>query len=145
MACLDGSLHNKNGIVPRRMKKENTSGAPWFFAAIAIATCAAVLVYASTGLDRCYWSNIDSDFCYSVAGLRFVDGLPSGFVEHSSSGEGLPIVQLLGWTYTLASKTGLLSIASFQSLASHPDPLLQLKQFVKERYLCNRFYQAQKE
>lgn len=112
------------------MKKENTSGAPWFFAAIAIATCAAVLVYASTGLDRCYWSNIDSDFCYSVAGLRFIDGLPSGFVEHSSSGVGLPLVQFLGWSYLVAFKADVLSAASFQGLASHPDPLLHLRQFV---------------
>lgn len=117
------------------MKKGNASGAPWFFAAIAVATCAAVLVYASTGLDRCYLSNTDSDLCYSVAGLRFIDGLPSGFVEHSSSGVGLPLVQFMGWSYMLASKTDVLSAASYQGLASHPDPLLHLRQFVVAGWL----------
>ena len=112
------------------MKQEKTHSTLWFLAAITVAIGVATFVYVGTGLDRCYWNNIDSDFCYSVAGLRFLDGIPSGFVEHTSSGVGLPLVQLLGWTYTLASKTGVLNAASFQSLASHPDPLLYLRQFV---------------
>jgi hypothetical protein len=112
------------------MNKKNTLSTLWFLVTIAVAVAVAAFVYGSTGLDRCYWSNIDSDFCYSVAALRSLDGLPSGFVEHSSAGVGLPLVQFLGWSYTLASKVGLLSEASFRGLVSHPDPLLHLRQFV---------------
>ena len=112
------------------MNKEKTLRYSWLFTALVIAIGIAAFVYASTDLNRCFWSNIDSDFCYSVAGLRYMEGLRSGFIEHSSSGVGMPIVQLLTWTYTLASKTGMLSTGSFQGLAVHSDPLLYLRQFV---------------
>ena len=112
------------------MSKEKTLRYSWLFTALVIAIGIAAFVYASTDLNRCFWSNIDSDFCYSVAGLRYMEGLRSGFIEHSSSGVGMPIVQLLTWTYTLASKTGMLSTGSFQGLAVHSDPLLYLRQFV---------------
>ena len=79
----------------------------------SLASLFVLYFFSSTGLDRCYWNNIDSDFCYSVAALRFLDNYPTGFVEHTAAGEGLPVVQLLGWFYMIMSKIGLLSESTF--------------------------------
>ena len=117
------------------MKKIYIINAVWFLAAFTLAAVFALYFYSSTGLDRCYWNNIDSDFCYSVAALRFLDNYPTGFVEHTAAGEGLPVVQLLGWFYMIMSKIGLLSESTFASLTSHQDPLVYLQQFVVSGWL----------
>ena len=124
-------MHIRSVDIPGNIKKVNILGAMWFMLSLAFAGAVAAVVYESTGgLERCYWGDIDSGFCYSVAALRSLDGLPSGFVEHAAPGVGLPLVQFLVWSYALASKAGLLSEPSFYGLASHPDPLLHLRQFV---------------
>ena len=117
------------------MKKIYITNLVWFLAAFTLASLFALHFFSSTGLDRCYWNNIDSDFCYSVAALRFLDNYPTGFVEHTAAGEGLPVVQLLGWFYMIMSKIGLLSESTFTSLTSHQDPLIHLQQFVVSGWL----------
>tara|TARA_B100000029_G_scaffold3088_2_gene3841 strand:- start:20196 stop:22121 length:1926 start_codon:yes stop_codon:yes gene_type:complete len=113
------------------MKKTYIDNTIWFIAALVPATVFVWYFYSSTVLDRCYWSNIDSDFCYSVASLRFLDNYSSGFVEHTAAGEGLPVVQMLSWFYLILSKVGLLGESTFVGLTIHKDPLVHLQQYVK--------------
>ena len=98
------------------MKKTYIVNAIWFVLVLALATVFILYFYSSTVLDRCYWNNIDSDFCYSVASLRFLDNYPTGFVEHTAAGEGLPVVQMLSWFYLIIAKMGLLNEPTFASL-----------------------------
>lgn len=117
------------------MKKIYIINSVWFLVTFTLASLFVLYFFSSTGLDRCYWNNIDSDFCYSVAALRFLDNYPTGFVEHTAAGEGLPVVQLLGWFYMIMSKIGLLSESTFTSLTIHQDPLIHLQQFVVSGWL----------
>ena len=117
------------------MKKTYIVNAIWFVLVLALATVFILYFYSSTVLDRCYWNNIDSDFCYSVASLRFLDNYPTGFVEHTAAGEGLPVVQMLSWFYLIIAKMGLLNEPTFASLTIHNDPLVHLQQFVKKGWI----------
>ena len=117
------------------MKKTHIINAVWFVTVFVLATVFVMYFYSSTVLDRCYWNNIDSDFCYSVASLRFLDNYPTGFVEHTAAGEGLPVVQMLSWFYLILAKVGLLGESTFTSLTIHKDPLMHLQQFVKSGWI----------
>ena len=64
------------------MKKDKAIGNYWMLAAMVLAVAVVTFVFSRPGYFSCFWRNEDPDFCYSVAALRFLDGIPSGFVEH---------------------------------------------------------------
>ena len=121
------------------MTKLSSINITWLSVVLLFGVTIIYYFFSSIGLDRCYWNYIDSDFCYSVASLRFIDNYSTGFVEHTAAGEGLPIIQLLGWFYVLMSKLGYLGNPSFIALSIDTDPLVYLQQFVVFGWLFSGF------
>ena len=93
---------------------------------IALTAGVLGLVYSTPGLADCFWRFYDSDLWYSVATLRWLDGLTIDLYEDP----GYSHIQIMGWLYFLAMKVGVLNEITYQDLVSDPDPLLSIREHV---------------